>query len=203
MRKRSILAPTSILGAVVMIAGCQDQATAPAAPALGPALSVTYTPNSSFPCPATPNQTCIGFIGKGDVQNLPGWGWNNATAQAEATKVTFSENSVDEYDVEIKFDTGNPAQPQSVQHHTVTQGKSTSVLASVASDPRKTGQFTGWNLLSRGETVVTGDAIPNVGDSCPNGFSCVVTAVTLVSHTGGLYVSDTNLGLGPTLLSQP
>ena len=128
-----------------------------------------------------------GFVGKGDVQQP--FGWNNATAQKEANNVSFKYESTDSYDVTIEFDTGNPDKPKSVHHHIVTQEKSSSVDASVASDPRKTGQWTGWNLNGFGNQTVTGEAVPAVGDPCPNGNlgTCEVTAVSLGSSTGGLY----------------
>lgn len=142
--------------------------------------------------------TGIGFVGKGDVQ-VP-FGWNNAKAQQQANNVTFEYNSTSSYDVTIEFSTGNPDHPKSIGTHTVTQDKSTTVASSIASDPRKTGQYTGWNLRGNVTTTTSGDAVPSVGDSCPNGDlgDCVVTAVTPVSSTGGLYVSDSVTGDGPT-----
>ena len=144
------------------------------------------------------SSTGVGFVGKGDVQ-VP-FGWNNAKAQQQANNVTFNYDSTSTYDVTIEFSTGNPDHPKSIEDHVVTQEKSSTVAASVASDPRKTGQYTGWNLRGFGVTTTTGDAVPTVGDSCPNGDlgDCVVTAVTPVSSTGGLYVSDSVTGNGPT-----
>ena len=103
------------------------------------------------------------------------------------------------YDVTIEFSTGNPDHPKSIEDHVVTQETSSSITASVASDPRKTGQYTGWNLKGFGATITSGDAVPAVGDTCPNGDlgDCVVTAVTLISSSGGLYVSDSVTGDGP------
>jgi hypothetical protein len=147
--------------------------------------TVTFDPN-----------TGIGFVGKGDVQTV--WGWNNAVAQAQANNVTFSYNSSDSYDVTIEFTTG-PV--HNITDHIVTQHKSTAVSATVSSDPRRTGQYTGWYLTGLGSVTTTGDAVPAVGDSCPNGDhdDCHVIAVTVVSSTGsGLYASDSALGLGPT-----
>lgn len=131
--------------------------------------------------------TGTGFVGKGVVQTP--FGWNNAAAQRNATLVTFTYEVIETYDVTIEFDTGNPNQPKSIKHHVVTQNKSSAVNANIASDPRRTGQYTGWNLLGFGSTVVSGDAIPDVGNSCPNGNlgTCVVTDVQMSSSTGGLY----------------
>lgn len=154
--------------------------------ASGAAASVSFDPS-----------TGTGFVGKGDVQTV--FAWNNATAQTQAQKVSFAYNATNTYDVTIEFDTGGI---HNTTHHTVTQGKSTTVSSSVASDPRKTGQYTGWNLTGLGTTTTSGDTIPAVGDPCPNGDlgTCSVTAVTLTASTGGLYVSDVALGLGPALL---
>lgn len=147
---------------------------------------VTFDPN-----------TGTGFVGKGDVQTP--FGWNNAAAQQNATGVTFTYNVTETYDVTIEFDTGNPAQPKSVKHHVLTQGKSSAVNASIASEARRTGQYTGWNLNGFGATVVSGDSIPSVGDSCPNGNlgTCFVTDVQLSSSNGGLYA---HFGGNSTLL---
>jgi hypothetical protein len=103
--------------------------------------------------------------------------------------VTFTYEAIETFEVTIEFDTGNPDQPQSVHHHIVTQNKSAGVAGALASEARRTGQYTGWNLLGfDGEPVVEGDDVPVVGDSCPNGnLGCVVTAVTPLSSTGGLY----------------
>jgi hypothetical protein len=97
--------------------------------------------------------------------------------------------------------TGNPEQPKSVNTHTITQGKSTSIAASIAADPRKTGQYTGWNLNGLGTTTVTGDTIPREGESCPNGnLGCVVLEVEPVSSSGGLYVSNPATKNSPVLI---
>jgi hypothetical protein len=161
----------------------------------GAIAAIAVTATAAYAAVIFNQETGQGFVGKGDVQIK--FGWNNAVAQAQANNVSFSYNSTDTYDVKIEFDTGVGTRGE--QHHTVTQGKSTSVSATVASDPRKTGQYTGWNLTGLGATTVTGDAIPTVGDSCPNGdLPCQVTGVALISSTGGLYVSDTATSQGPT-----
>jgi len=131
--------------------------------------------------------TGTGFVGKGDVQLA--FGWNNKQLQTNAKDVTFSYNATDTYDVTIEFDSGNPDKPKTITHHTVTQDKATNVSSSVAFDPRVKNQITGFNLTGLGSTTTTGDQIPAVGDSCPNGFNCVVTDVQLVSSTGALYAN--------------
>lgn len=127
-----------------------------------------------------------GFVGKGDLQ-VP-WGWNNSQLQQNASGVSFTYNTVDEYDVTIEFETGNPAQPKSLKTHTVTQEKSTAVDKTVAYDLRVKNQITGFNLNGFGATNVSGDPIPSVGDECPNGnLGCEVIAVEKTSSSGGLY----------------
>ncbi|MDQ4001232.1 MAG: hypothetical protein M3283_09585 [Actinomycetota bacterium] len=118
------------------------------------------------------------------------YGWNNQALQNKASGVTFTYDASETYDVTIEFDTGNPDRPRSIQHHTATQNKSTTVNSSIAYEPRTRNQITGFNLLGLGSTSTSGDQIPQVGDSCPNGNvgTCVVTDVQLASSTGGLYV---------------
>jgi hypothetical protein len=135
------------------------------------------------------NGSGVGFVGKGDVQLA--FGWNNAVLQQNASGVSFTYEATEEYDVTIEYDTGNPDNPRSINHHTVTQGKSTGVSASVAYDKRVRSQITGFNLTGFfGDPIVTGDPLPSVGDSCPNGNigTCFVTAVDKISSSGGLYV---------------
>jgi hypothetical protein len=143
------------------------------------------------------SNTGTGFAGKGDVQLA--FSWNNSQLQKNAKDVTFSYNSTDTYDVTIEFDTGNPDNPRSINHHTVTQDKSTTVDSSVAYDPRVKNQITGFNLKGFGTTTTSG-SIPAVGDSCSNGFNCVVTAVEKVSSSGGLYA---NYGTSSILIWPP
>lgn len=143
--------------------------------------TVTFDPN-----------TGTGFVGKGDVQTA--FGWNNAMVQSNAGGVSFEYDASATYDVTIEFDTGT----RNITHHTVTQNKSTVVNDQVVTALRTNthGDLTGFNLTGFGSVSVTGDTIPNVGDSCPNGTGgepssdCVVTAVTLISGSGsgGLYV---------------
>lgn len=160
-------------------------------------VAVVSTATLAYAAVTFDPSTGTGFVGKGDVQTV--FGWNNSVAQAQANNVSFAYDATVTYDVVITFTTGGV---HNTMDHTVTQNKSTTVSASVASDPRHTGQWTGWNLTGLGATTTSGDTLPSVGDSCPNGDNndCVVQSVTPTSSTGGLYVSDVTLGLGPTLL---
>jgi hypothetical protein len=67
------------------------------------------------------------------------------------------------------------------------------------------GDVTGFNLTGATNLQQTssGDPIPKVGDGCPgNSGLGAITDVTVTSSTstGGLYVSDSALGLGPVLI---
>ena len=127
--------------------------------------------------------TGLGFVGKGDVQIA--FGWNNAAAQTNAKAVSFSYNATDTYDVGCEWSTGT----NHVVVHDITVPKHTSVSSSILSDPRKTGQWTGYNLNGLGTTVTDG-VVPTVGGTCPgNSGLGLVTDVTLTGSTGGLYVN--------------
>jgi hypothetical protein len=140
----------------------------------------------------------VGFVGKGDVQLA--FGWNNAAAQANVNGVSFSYETDESYAVTCEWDTVTGGKNSKTIHHAVTNHKSQSVSAGIAADPRKKGQWVGYNLNGfSGTPVVTGEASPNVGDSCPQGGGssssdpgendAVVTAVDIESTSGGLYVS--------------
>ena len=109
----------------------------------------------------TVNADGTGFVGKGDVQ-VP-FGWNNAVAQQKATGVTFAYIQSNIYSGVCEWVTGEGTRGMKV--HTVTKSRNTEVVAGIAADPRKTGQYTGWNLLGFGGSVSTGD-VPEVGGAC-------------------------------------
>ncbi|MBI2324294.1 MAG: hypothetical protein HYU87_04970 [Chloroflexi bacterium] len=165
-----------------------------AAPALA---TVTFDPT-----------TGTGFVGKGDLQ-VP-WGWNNQTLQKQAANVTFSyaRSDATDYTVTCEWDTVTGGKTQTTIHHVVTNTKAVSdtVAYDVSSTSRKNSQgtVTGFNLKGFGSSIVTtsGDPVPSVGDTCPNGGGGIVTAVDLLasSSSGGLSASDANAGTGPTLI---
>lgn len=137
-----------------------------------------------------------GFVGKGDVQTL--YGWNNQKAQQYSTQVSFSYNTVETYDAECTWETVTGK--GKIIYHLVPVTRTNSVNASVASDPRKTGQWTGWNLKGwNGTPVITGGSVPQLGDPCPGvgwessgnetGEPGTITLVTQTSSSGGLYVT--------------
>ena len=146
-----------------------------------------------------------GFVGKGDVQLA--FGWNNAKLQAQAGNVSFNYTQVDatDYEVVCEFDTGT----RHVVHHVQTTHKSLSDALSYdvtkANRQNPQGDVTGFNLTgaTNVQQTASGDPIPSVGDGCPgNSGLGAITGVTVTSSssTGGLYVSDAALGLGPVLI---
>jgi hypothetical protein len=129
-----------------------------------------------------------GFVGKGDVQLA--FGWNNAAAQRNAQAVSFHMQSSASYEAVCTFTTGEGTRGERV--HNVTHNRSTSVLSSIASDPRKTGQWTGYNLNGFGATTTSGDPVPVVDGPCMgnNGHDGVWSSVTELGSSGtGLFVS--------------
>lgn len=142
--------------------------------------------------------TGIGFVGKGDLQTP--WVWNNQKLQAEAANVDFSYVATSDYDVTCEFDTGPTGH---VIHHVITTPVNDSVATDVTKTTRKNpqGDVTGFNLTGLGTPSGSGDPVPEVGATCPgNSGLGLVTAVTLIGSTGGLYASDSAVPIGPTLI---
>lgn len=131
-------------------------------------------------------QTGLGFVGKGDVQLA--LGLNNAQMQAQAGSLTFTYDAQTTYDVTCEFWTG-PSHNR--QMHTVTNERSYGVNSAVAYDARRRNQVTGFNLT--GMDAGSGDQVPTVGGTCPNGNSGVITDVQLQGSTGGLKVNGVSL----------
>jgi len=132
--------------------------------------------------------TGTGFVGKGDVQTA--FGFNNATMQAKATATTFSLQAIEVYSAVCTFTTGDGTPGE--RTHNVAHVKSSSVNATVAADPRRTGQWTGWYLTGFGAVTTAGGEVPVVGAPCPGnqGHDGVWTSVELtLSQSGGLYAT--------------
>jgi hypothetical protein len=129
-----------------------------------------------------------GFVGKGDVQLA--FGWNNAAAQRNANAVSFHSQSSTSYEAVCTWTTGENTRGERV--HNVTHNRSTAVLSNIASDPRKTGQWTGYNLNGFGAVTTSGDPVPVEGGACMGneGHQGVWSSVTELGSTGtGLFVS--------------
>jgi hypothetical protein len=146
--------------------------------------------------------TGAGFSGKGDVQvvlNL-----NNAALQNQAAGLSFRYHQSSSYDVtktwevEVQEWTGEyetvcangeitcKKMVTRKVYETVTEYKSinqnavSNVNAGVEYDAKTKKQVVGFNLRGFGSIVVTGDPIPQVGDSCANGgpdSNCHVSSV--------------------------
>ena len=130
----------------------------------------------------------VGFVGKGDVQLA--FGWNNAVAQRNANAVSFHTESSAEYSAVCTFTTGEGTRGERI--HNVTHNRSTAVLSSIASEARKTGQWTGYNLNGFGAVTTSGDPVPVEGAPCMGneGHDGVWTSVTELGSTGtGLFVT--------------
>lgn len=173
----------SAFAALVLIGAASNQAFAIA----------SFDPD----CQLTPSnsQGACGWVGKGDVQNAFSPTWNNAQLQQRASDIDFAYTETTTYDVTIQFTTDDPSRDggdNCVENtsghglpyictvtHTAKQEKTTSIDATVNADPRQSPkQFTGF-FLTTASTETSGDTIPSVGDSCPNGPNndCEVTAV--------------------------
>lgn len=126
------------------------------------------------------------FVGKGEVQEL--LGFNNKQMQDAHDSVSFVYVAETEVSFACEWWTG-PQHNRS--YHTNTKVVTTGVDAAVASASRKTGQWTGWNLLaglptggSAGSAVVSDADCGAEG----NGMKSVVEGSVEVGETaGGLY----------------
>jgi hypothetical protein len=163
-------------------------------------MVVLHTDGTTFPCPATPGETCIGFVGKGDVQSA--FQLNNLVIQDEIESFApnygdafvFSLDATDTYAFVCEWFTG----PQNQTRHEVTHQRHTGITAAIDGEPRSgPTQFTGFNLLAFEELEESG-TIPVVGGDCPGtpGTDAVIISVQLLSDggDGGLFVTRTSTG---------
>ena len=125
-----------------------------------------------------------GFVGKGEVQTV--LGFNNKQMQAAHTAVTFNYVASTTYEFDCEWDTGT----KNITHHVNTKEATTQVNAAVASDSRKTGQWTGWNLLGFSGGAANPVAEPTDADCGAEGNAMktiVPGSVELISSSGSLY----------------
>jgi hypothetical protein len=130
-----------------------------------------------------------GWVGKGDVQMA--FELNNKGMQAVHTSVTFEYDNLTEYAWQCEWYTGPTL---NVQHHSHPQTKTTGVQGSIASDSRKTGQWTGWHLEGFGSELsgTSGDFTPTCpgnaeGDGSSGEKTVVEGSVQSTSLGGGLF----------------
>lgn len=130
-------------------------------------------------------ETGTGFVGKGDVQLA--FGWNNKAAQDNANAVSFTFETETAYIATCEWDTV-AGKSGNVIHHEVNLRRNTALNSNINSDPRKTGQYTGYNLSGFGATTTSGQSVPTVGGACPGNNPGIVTEVQELGNTGGLFV---------------
>lgn len=125
-----------------------------------------------------------GFVGKGEVQTL--LGFNNRDMQAAHQQVTFEYVASSTYEFDCEWTTGN----RNVTRHVNTKEATTQVNAVVDAESRKTGQWTGWNLLGFSGGAANPVAEPTDADcgAVGNEMKTIVPgSVELISSSGGLY----------------
>ena len=130
-------------------------------------------------------ETGEGFVGKGDVQTA--LNFKNAQMQAAHKEVTFKYVATATYAFDCEWWTGPE---HNLKRHETTLEAQTNVNASVASDSRKTGQWTGWNLLGYpdggGPTPVAQPTDADCGAEGNEMKSIVPGSVELIGTSGGL-----------------
>jgi hypothetical protein len=136
----------------------------------------------------TLNANGTGWVGKGEVQTV--FGWNNHAMQTYHTGVIFRYEDQASYSAVCTFTTG--AGTPGEQTHNITIPRHVNINSAVASDSRKTGQWTGWHLNGWGAGATAG-TVPVVGESCvatENGVARTGTWSAVIetgSSGGGLY----------------
>ena len=130
--------------------------------------------------------TGTGFVGKGDVQLA--FGWNNPQLQLNASGITFTYESEENYSAVCSWVTGENTRGEKT--HNVAHKKSTTVNSAVAFDARVRNQITGFNLTGFGVTTSTGST-PVVGEACPGnqGHDGTWSSIEQTGYSGGLYVN--------------
>lgn len=143
--------------------------------------------------------TISGFVGKGDVQTA--YGINNATMQLHAEGTTFVYSDLQNYEYVCTWTTGEGTRGEKV--HNVTRTRSGGLTSTIMGDPRKTGQWTGWNVSG----TLSGNSadVPAVGALCPGnqddnenekavGNGAVVSSVTALGGGTATLTATNALG---------
>ncbi len=131
------------------------------------------------------SESGTGFVGKGDVQTA--FNLNNKQMQAKHQNVTFKYVATATYEFDCEWYTGPD---HNLKRHQNTQTAETGVNASIASDSRKTGQWTGWFLNGYPGGAQNPVAEPTDADCGAEGSekkSIVEGSVEKISESGGLY----------------
>jgi hypothetical protein len=130
------------------------------------------------------NPATGGFSGKGDVQTL--FGLNNAKMQAVHESVVFEYDLTTTFSFECEWYTGPD---HNRRHHTNTKTDTFGVNAIVASDSRKTGQWTGWFLSPIDLSSTTQPTDADCGAEGNEMKSIVDGSVEVLGTAGGLFAS--------------
>jgi hypothetical protein len=190
----------SLLG-LGLVAACQGELITPQGGPT-PLFTITYTPDSPFPCFASPG-TCIGFVGKGDVQFT--YGWSNKQLQDGAANVRFRAHSTKVTELSWVCHKFTPSGNEiEVERQQTTVTTLQALLSSIARDSKK--QITGFNLTGfdgtpNSNSVIAGPAL----NSCQPGFSLDTAAgdPEVISDTTELEVSNDSGASWTTLLEKP
>lgn len=121
----------------------------------------------------------VGFVGKGDVQDV--FGWNNAQLQAAADDVQFRFNQSSVTTTGYSWTCDRDAGPQT-QERARTVTTTTSSYGVLSSAARVKKQVTGFNLNGYDGDVETEETTESNGQplwSCPTGW----TAIDMVTET--------------------
>jgi hypothetical protein len=152
--------------------------------ALGAAtVIVSAGPASAY----TLNGDGTGYVGKGEVQTL--LELNNKAMQAAHTAVTFKYVATSEVSFDCEWYTG-PDHNLSRHHNTKTS--TVAVDAVVASESRKTGQWTGWDLSgvpASGSTTAPVVTDADCGAEGNQMKKVVEGSVEVGATTGGLFAT--------------
>ena len=128
----------------------------------------------------------MGFVGKGDVQTV--FGLNNSRMQVVHNDVKFSYDVTTQYSFTCEWYTGPD---HNIKHHTTDETETFGINGTVASDSRKTGQWTGWNLTGyENAGPGSGTRVPQDSDCGAEGNemkSIVEGSVVATPLGGGLY----------------
>ncbi|CAM3854092.1 hypothetical protein [Mesobacillus thioparans] len=150
------------------------------------ALAMGIFASSSLAAVTYDSSAGTGFVGKGDVQQA--LGWNNAELQKQAKNLVFTYETVNTYAVTVTWTTGEGTRGEKV--HNVTNQNTVTLSSGVTYDPRKSNQFTGFNITGIDKTE-NGEL--QVGDEYPGNSGHIITNVEKIPSTGTLYVNGVPL----------
>jgi hypothetical protein len=129
----------------------------------------------------------FGFVGKGTVQSA--FDWNNHTMQQNHEGITFNYEAETRYGFVCEWTTGVGTPGET--YHTTSHTRKVSVSADLASNSRRTGQWTGWFLNGFEGDVSESGTIPVDGGPCPGfpgaGRTVKAGSVEVGETVGGLF----------------